>query len=127
MTDTEIPDTETPEAESAIFSCSFCGKSKADVRNLIAGPGGIFICDECVGLCAEIITDDPAELKPTQGQLAAAWSVMLKNRANLARSAEANLERVVRQARTKGLDWSQIAASLEMSSEEAQRRFGSEQ
>lgn len=37
--------------------CSFCGKSQADVRKLVSGPG-VFICDECVGLCNEIIGDE---------------------------------------------------------------------
>ncbi|MCR5538570.1 MAG: ATP-dependent Clp protease ATP-binding subunit ClpX [Lachnospiraceae bacterium] len=38
--------------------CSFCGKSQDQVRKLIAGPSGIFICDECVELCAEIIEEE---------------------------------------------------------------------
>ena len=35
--------------------CSFCQKTEDQVRKLIAGPNGAFICDECVGICAEII------------------------------------------------------------------------
>ena len=41
--------------------CSFCGKSQAQVRKLIAGPGGAFICDECVDICAEIIEEELEE------------------------------------------------------------------
>jgi ATP-dependent Clp protease ATP-binding subunit ClpX len=37
-------------------SCSFCGKTEKDARNLIAGPDGICICDECVQLCDAMIT-----------------------------------------------------------------------
>ncbi|MDF2504263.1 ATP-dependent Clp protease ATP-binding subunit ClpX [Clostridium sp.] len=37
--------------------CSFCGKSQDQVRRLIAGPG-VYICDECIELCSEIITDE---------------------------------------------------------------------
>lgn len=37
--------------------CSFCGKSRDQVRKLIAGPT-VYICDECVGLCNEIISED---------------------------------------------------------------------
>ena len=37
--------------------CSFCGKRQAEVKKLIAGPN-IFICNECVGVCNEIIADD---------------------------------------------------------------------
>jgi hypothetical protein len=36
--------------------CSFCGKSQHDVRALIAGPA-VFVCDECVGLCDDILAD----------------------------------------------------------------------
>lgn len=38
--------------------CSFCGKSQEQVRKLIAGPEGAFICDECVDICAEIIEEE---------------------------------------------------------------------
>ncbi|MBR3575340.1 MAG: ATP-dependent Clp protease ATP-binding subunit ClpX [Lachnospiraceae bacterium] len=38
--------------------CSFCGKKKRDTKKLVAGPPGIYICDECIGICADIIDDD---------------------------------------------------------------------
>ena len=38
--------------------CSFCGKTEEQVRKLIAGPSGTYICDECVEICAEIIDED---------------------------------------------------------------------
>jgi len=38
--------------------CSFCGKSEDQVRKLIAGPDGAFICDECIEICAEIIDEE---------------------------------------------------------------------
>ncbi|MFR5870163.1 MAG: ClpX C4-type zinc finger protein, partial [Acutalibacteraceae bacterium] len=40
--------------------CSFCGKPQEQVRRLVAGPG-VFICDECVELCREIIEEDYSE------------------------------------------------------------------
>ncbi len=40
------------------FRCSFCGKTQEQVRKLIAGPGGAYICDECVDICAEIIEEE---------------------------------------------------------------------
>ena len=40
-----------------LLTCSFCGKSQNDVRKLIAGPG-VYICNECIGICNEIINDD---------------------------------------------------------------------
>ena len=39
------------------LTCSFCGKSQRDVRKLIAGPS-VYICDECVELCSDIITEE---------------------------------------------------------------------
>ena len=38
--------------------CSFCGKSQGQVRKLITGPKGAYICDECVDICAEIIEEE---------------------------------------------------------------------
>jgi ATP-dependent Clp protease ATP-binding subunit ClpX len=43
--------------EKKKFKCSFCGKSEEQVRRLIAGPG-VYICDECIELCSEIIIDE---------------------------------------------------------------------
>jgi len=40
------------------YTCSFCGKNQEQVRRLIAGPGAVYICDECVELCREIIHED---------------------------------------------------------------------
>ena len=40
------------------YRCSFCGKSQDEVIRLIAGPGAVYICDECVELCREIIDED---------------------------------------------------------------------
>ena len=48
----------------ALLKCSFCGKSQKQVKKLIAGPG-VYICDECIDLCNEIIEEEltePAEL-----------------------------------------------------------------
>ena len=40
------------------FRCSFCGKSESEVRKLIAGPNGVFICNDCVDLCVGIIEEE---------------------------------------------------------------------
>ena len=37
--------------------CSFCGKGQDQVRKLVAGPG-VFICDQCIDLCQEVLEDD---------------------------------------------------------------------
>jgi ATP-dependent Clp protease ATP-binding subunit ClpX len=49
----------------ALLKCSFCGKSQKQVKKLIAGPG-VYICDECIDLCNEIIEEEltePSELQ----------------------------------------------------------------
>ena len=40
------------------YHCSFCGKNQEQVKRLIAGPGAVYICDECVELCREIIDEE---------------------------------------------------------------------
>ena len=44
----------------AHLKCSFCGKSQEQVRKLIAGPG-VYICDECIDLCNEILDEELLE------------------------------------------------------------------
>ncbi len=48
-----------------LLYCSFCGKSQHEVRKLIAGPS-VFICDECVELCNDIIREEIQEISPKQ-------------------------------------------------------------
>ncbi len=43
--------------------CSFCGKTQGQVKKLIAGPAGVFICDECVDICADIIEEEEEEME----------------------------------------------------------------
>jgi ATP-dependent Clp protease ATP-binding subunit ClpX len=49
-----------------LLYCSFCGKSQHEVKKLIAGPS-VFICDECIELCNDIIRDEAAEATATSG------------------------------------------------------------
>ena len=48
------------ESRDQLF-CSFCGKPKELINRLIAGPNGIFICDECIEVCHSLILDDAFE------------------------------------------------------------------
>ena len=41
--------------------CSFCNKTEDQVRKLIAGPGGVYICDECIDVCSEIMDEELAD------------------------------------------------------------------
>ena len=51
--------------EKKEMRCSFCGKSKSEVKRLIVGPCGSFICNECVEQCVDII-DSEAESQQTE-------------------------------------------------------------
>jgi ATP-dependent Clp protease ATP-binding subunit ClpX len=53
-------DKSTSKSDGKLLYCSFCGKSQHEVRKLIAGPS-VFICDECVDLCNDIITEELQE------------------------------------------------------------------
>ncbi len=46
-----------PNNNTRSVKCSFCGKSQENVKKIIAGPG-VYICDECIGVCQEIIEDE---------------------------------------------------------------------
>ncbi len=48
------------------LNCSFCGKSQKEVKKLIAGPT-VYICDECIGLCNDIIAEEVEKDEPYAG------------------------------------------------------------
>lgn len=50
------------------YKCSFCGKSQEQTHRLIAGPGGVYICNECVDLCDEIIREESVQNAPPPAQ-----------------------------------------------------------
>jgi ATP-dependent Clp protease ATP-binding subunit ClpX len=50
------------------YQCSFCAKSQDQVKKLIAGPGAVYICDECVELCREIIEEEGGPTKAKTNQ-----------------------------------------------------------
>ena len=54
--------------DNKILRCSFCNKTQDQVRKLIAGPGA-YICDECVGICSDIIEDELKNMQEADGEL----------------------------------------------------------
>jgi ATP-dependent Clp protease ATP-binding subunit ClpX len=52
-----------------LLYCSFCGKSQHEVRKLIAGPS-VFVCDECVELCNDIIREEISDISPKENKKA---------------------------------------------------------
>ena len=61
------------------LTCSFCGKSKELARRLIAGPNGIYICDECIEVCNQIMQED-AKKEEEQGQIKLLKPVEIKKK-----------------------------------------------
>ena len=51
----------TMTQETKSYQCSFCGKVNKDVRRMVAGPGGVVICNECVRECNELIAEHDAK------------------------------------------------------------------
>ena len=53
-------------SNSGEICCSFCGKPQKEVMKLIAGPNGIYICDECIGICSDILEEEFGEEVTTE-------------------------------------------------------------
>jgi hypothetical protein len=105
--------------------CSFCFKSQHAVRRLISGPAGIFICDECVELCNEVIAGRPPnasksspEELPTERLLERLQPIeeTLQGRGN-------QLQRVVDLLRAREVSWAVIGDALGISRQAAWERF----
>ncbi len=56
----------TSRSGQSSYNCSFCGKAQGQVKRLIAGPDNVFICDECVALCGQIITEESPSVTPRE-------------------------------------------------------------
>jgi ATP-dependent Clp protease ATP-binding subunit ClpX len=113
--------------------CSFCGKSGAEVKKVIAGPG-VYICNECIGLCNEILAGEegkPARPKP---QLPA-WDKMtdeqildlLPRMAAVGAQVEGNLQQLVTILRKRRVTWARIGAALQITRQSAWERFSGEE
>ncbi len=65
--------------EESQYRCSFCGKTQDQVRKLIAGNRGIYICDECVELCSEILMEEEMEQDENTEEINLLTPVEIKN------------------------------------------------
>ena len=61
----------TDKTDNEVLHCSFCGKSQNEVKKLIAGRG-VYICDECIEVCINIVADEMAEEKAEKGEITSA-------------------------------------------------------
>jgi hypothetical protein len=105
--------------------CSFCFKSQHEVRKLISGPASIFICDECVGLCSEIVADRPFSSKiPSPEKLPT--GLLLERLGPIEDTVQGKgnqLQTVVDILRSRKVSWAQIGAALGISRQSAWERF----
>jgi ATP-dependent Clp protease ATP-binding subunit ClpX len=106
--------------------CSFCFKSQHQVRTLISGPASLFICDECVALCNDVIAGQPIDKSkqpsdkqmPTERLLERLQAIedTLQGKGN-------QLQWVVELLRSREVSWAQIGAALGISRQSAWERF----
>jgi len=109
--------------------CTFCQKRAPDVSKLIAGPG-IYICDQCVQACVEILEQTAPSPEEGAAQLPS-WHSMadaellsrLPRIAAVGTQVEGSLQRWVGEARRRGSSWASIGESLGMSRQSAWERF----
>jgi ATP-dependent Clp protease ATP-binding subunit ClpX len=105
--------------------CSFCGKSQHRVKMLIAGPG-VFICNECVGLCGTIISGGPYPDHSGFKPLARPTEELLELLPSVDFAADSSrdfLQSIVDTLRGRKVSWAAIAAQLEVSRQSAWERF----
>jgi hypothetical protein len=106
--------------------CSFCTKDKDAVAKLIAGPG-VYICNECVGLCDLILAEEPApgfvswDEHPDDEMLASLARIQAS-----ALQADAAVHDHVAVLRERGISWTRIGQALGVSKQAAWERFSGE-
>src|SRR5262249_30292329 len=116
--------------QPVIAACSFCLKPSTEVRRLVAGPG-VYICDGCVALCAQLVDGPPAPAPHL-----AAWDhavTVEEALASLPRIAaadargEQHVREGVRGARALGATGARIGAALGITRQSAWERFSGEE
>lgn len=127
-------------SDVGLVGCSFCGKSQHEVAKLIAGPG-VYICNECVGLCDQIVADelDPkandAVTSRTRAQPLKAWDGLsddeLLAEMVKAHAAHDNVDRGVARhvaaLRARKVSWARVGEALGMTRQSAWERFSGEE
>jgi ATP-dependent Clp protease ATP-binding subunit ClpX len=118
---------------TAEISCSFCAKPAPEVAKVIAGPG-IYICNECVQLCNDILAAEQANGDKPGSRAEAElpyWQAMtdqqlldhLPRIAAVADQVAGSLTTWVRRVRGRGMSWARIGEALDMTRQSAWERF----
>ena len=110
------------------LSCSFCGKDKDAIDKLIAGPG-VYICNECIDLCNEIITEETGKIPLPMAWPNATEAQELERMVALHASKEQvdrEVAATVRGLRSRGVTWTRIGEALGMTRQSAWERYSGE-
>ena len=118
-----------PYAGKEPLHCSFCLKSQHEVEKLIAGPGFIFICNECVALCDAIIagTWDPSMVDASKFKIdQISTDTLLTRLKPIEQTLQGmgnQLQTVVEELRGREVSWARIGEALGISRQSAWERF----
>ncbi|MFF3665572.1 ClpX C4-type zinc finger protein [Microtetraspora malaysiensis] len=120
-----------PSLNEEKIHCSFCAKSRDDVERVIAGPG-VYICNECVGLCNAVLATlpDPAPAAEIPWPDRATDEEILELLPRIAAASaqvDASLQVWVDRLRDRGVTWAKIGAALGMARQSAWERFSGEE
>jgi ClpX C4-type zinc finger len=123
-----VPPLPTPGGDlpKKILYCTFCFKSQHEVRRLVAGPAAVYICDECVELCNEIIAGPrrgPSKTVLSQELPTERLFERLQPIEDTIQGRGNQLQQVVDILRSREVSWAQIGAALGMSRQSAWERF----
>jgi ATP-dependent Clp protease ATP-binding subunit ClpX len=122
--ETKLP---PPYESMAPLHCSFCMKTQHEVKKLIAGPGNLFICDECVALCEAIIAERPHPVDAARFNLANVDTetllARLKPIEHTLQGMGNQLQTVVEHLRGREVSWARIGEALGVSRQSAWERF----
>ena len=112
-------------AANTTLYCSFCFKSQHEVEKLISGPANIFICDECIDLCNEIIAGRPPNPSRISPQELPTERLLERLRPieDTIQGEGNQLQWVVELLRSREVSWAQIGAALGISRQSAWERF----
>ena len=124
-----MPEVEAAQTHKRLYRCSFCGKAQTEVKTLVSGPG-VFICDECVQLCQEIIvknsavtTHEAPTLLPDNASTETLLKTVASHNGALER-VDAGMQDIVDILREREVSWATIGQALAVSRQAAWKRFG---
>ena len=116
---------QTAPVQTKTLYCCFCFKSQHEVRKLIAGPASIFICDECVEICNEVIAGRCPDRSKSSDQEIPTERLLerLQRIEDTLQGKGSQLQWVVDVLRSREVSWAQIGAALGISRQSAWERF----